>query len=154
MANNTDKDKTVTDNTDKRVEKEPFYHTSLSRRNWLVPALLVVIVILLAGMFASHRERQGVNGLPGRGQGLMTRHERRFLGQGLPGSNQNQLSGTVTAVNGSTFTIAGNGASNQVQTSSSTQYQGGNQVKINDTVVVFGTTSSGTFQASQVVINP
>jgi hypothetical protein len=157
MANNTKNDKTVTEDTDKKVEKQSHYNFSGTRRNWLVPALIVVIVLLLAGLVGGHwHERQGFGGVSGPGGRSMMHRERGFLNRGSlnSNSNQNQLSGTVTAVDGSTFTIAGNGASNQVQTSGTTQYQGGNQVKVNDTVIVLGTTSNGTFQATEVVINP
>jgi hypothetical protein len=66
----------------------------------------------------------------------------------------NSTRGVVTNVSGDSFTLAGNGATTQVKTSSSTQYRGGNQVKVNDTVIAFGTSSSGTLQAEQIIINP
>ncbi len=68
--------------------------------------------------------------------------------------SQDRLNGVVTAVNGTSFTVAGHGATNQVATSSSTQYTNGDQVKVNDSVIVSGTRSNGSLQASQIVINP
>lgn len=68
--------------------------------------------------------------------------------------NADATRGTVTNISGDSFTLAGNGAATQVKTSSSTQYRGGNQVKVNDTVIAFGTTTNGTLNATQVIINP
>jgi hypothetical protein len=62
--------------------------------------------------------------------------------------------GTVTSVSGDSFTLAGHGSTTQVKTSSSTQYKGGNQVKVNDTVIAFGATTDGTLDATRIVINP
>jgi len=130
------------------------------KKSWLVPVLVVIIVILLvAGIFgwaSNHRGRFG----PAGGFGSV-QARRGFAAGGLYGvgsggnaANQNRLQGVVTAVNGSSFTLAGNGTTNTVQTNGSTQYQNGNAVAVNDTVIVFGSVSNSTFTASQVVINP
>src|SRR5665213_602853 len=130
------------------------YVTAGNKRNWLAGGILVILVLLLVGALAHGRQ----NG-PGRfgknfgGYGMMQRHQGGFMQAGnFNGSNQNRITGTVTAVNGSTFTIAGGGSTNEVTTNSSTQYQGGAQPKVNDTVVVLGTINSGTFTATEVVI--
>jgi hypothetical protein len=68
--------------------------------------------------------------------------------------NDTHHSGVVTAVSGANFTIAGNGASTSVTTSSSTEYQGGNTVKANDSVIVEGTKTGDTIAATRVIINP
>jgi hypothetical protein len=129
-----------------------------NKRNWLVGGVLVILVLLLVGALAHGRnERPGRFGKNFGGYGMMQRQGRGFMGAGgnFGGTtNQNRITGTVTAVNGSTFTVAGGGSTNDVTTNSSTQYQGGAQPKVNDTVVVFGTTNNGTFTATQVVINP
>ena len=70
------------------------------------------------------------------------------------GTNHDRASGTVTAVSGSSFTLAGHGSSYSVQTDSTTNYEGSNSVKVNDTVIAFGTTNNGVLTATQVVINP
>jgi len=118
--------------------------------------LIVVLVLLLVGSVFHNRHESTVFGNPGGrtfnvmggGQG------HRFRGGAGGLNSQNRISGVVTAVNGSSFTLAGQGSSTQVQTDSSTQYQGGNQVKVNDSVIAFGTTSNGTFTATEVAINP
>jgi hypothetical protein len=66
----------------------------------------------------------------------------------------NHFDGVVTAVSGSNFTIGGSGASTSIVTSSSTTYQSGNTVKLNDSVVVIGTKSGDTITATRVIINP
>lgn len=68
--------------------------------------------------------------------------------------NQNLLRGVVTAVNGDSFTLAGNGATNTVQTTSKTTYSGGDKVSVNDTAAVAGTTNNGTFTATAIRVNP
>jgi hypothetical protein len=135
------------------------YTVFQNSRNWLVPALLIVIILLLIGMIA-HGRTDRLSRIDGKGFGggfsTMRGPERGFMRAGgkVGGSNQAQLRGVVTAVNGSTFTIAGGGATNDVTTNSSTQYQGGSQPKVNDSVLVSGTTNGGTFTATEVVINP
>jgi hypothetical protein len=95
------------------------------------------------GMFGMHERPFGGRGFGGGGQGMMPR-----------GDNENRLAGVVTAINGSSFTIAGGGSTNTVQANDSTQYTGADKVATNDSVVVVGTINNGTFTASQVVINP
>jgi hypothetical protein len=116
-------------------------------------AILLVVVIFAAGMHAAHREDR-----PGfvvhRGFGMQQR-----LGDARPGfmdnaQAQNRLVGVVTAVNGSSLTVAGNGATSTVNTSSSTRYRNGNATKVNDTVMILGTNNNGTWTAEQIVINP
>lgn len=128
---------------------------------WLLPVLVFVIVVFLAGLFggmvAYHHERQNTVLSPRLGEmrsGIIQRN-RTSDGFGMMNSNsQNAVSGVVTNVNGSSFTVAGNGSTQQVSTDSSTQYQSGNQVKVNDTVVVYGTTTNNTLTATQIIINP
>lgn len=62
--------------------------------------------------------------------------------------------GTVTSAKGGEFVVAGHGSTTTVKTDSSTEYRGGNEVKTNDTVVVWGQDSDGTLKADTVVINP
>jgi hypothetical protein len=71
-----------------------------------------------------------------------------------PGRNENRLSGVVTSVDGSNFTLAGGGATNTIQTDNNTKYSGGDKVATNDSVTAIGTTNNGTFTASQIIINP
>ena len=124
-------------------------------------AAAVVALILVFGVFV-------VGAIAGRASGdrFMGWHnsitikpgpammQRRGVSQGGLFSTTNHISGVVTAVNGDSLTVAGNGATNTVTTNSSTQYQGGGSVKINDTVIAFGSTSSNTFTATEVDINP
>lgn len=129
---------------------------------WLYGLLVLIVgvLIFIAGMAVAnhHNYRTGFFG-GGYNVGMFGRHGGMMgLRSGLDGTTtingQTRIKGVVTSVNGSSFTIAGNGSTTNVTTSSSTQYQGGNQVKQNDTVTVFGTTSNNTLSATEVVINP
>lgn len=119
------------------------------------------LVGLLGGMVAYHHERRNNityldgTGITLRDGGGIVRQTRSLGRFGIAGSNsQDTARGVITSVNGTNFTVAGNGSTQQVSTSSSTQYQGGDQVKVNDSVVAYGTTNNGTLSATQVVINP
>lgn len=147
-----------------RLEKEQGkseHHYDYRKSGWLLPVMIFVVVISLAGMFGSmvayHHERQNTVLSPrlgGMRSGIIQRN-RTSDGFGMMNSNsQNAVSGVVTNVNGSSFTVAGNGSTQQVSTDGSTQYQSGNQVKVNDTVVVYGTTTNNTLTATQIIINP
>lgn len=68
-------------------------------------------------------------------------------------SDSTRVSGVVTAINGSTLTVAGNGTTKQVTTNDSTTYYGAAQpVKVNDSIMITGTTSGDTFTAGRIVI--
>ncbi|MEI6237107.1 MAG: DUF5666 domain-containing protein [Candidatus Saccharibacteria bacterium] len=78
---------------------------------------------------------------------------RRLMGGGdMTENNQIVVNGVVTTINGQSFTIAGNGTTNTVQTNSSTQYSGSTKVSVNDSVTVSGSTNNSVFTATQVVI--
>jgi hypothetical protein len=126
---------------------------------WLLVlgGIVVLLVVFAIGMSAGrfNNGRFGMHGKGGRSGGFMMMQGRSGAGtSGRVGNSQDRITGTVTAVNGSNFTVAGHGSSYQVQTNSSTQYQNGSTVKVNDTIVAFGTTNSGTLTATLVAINP
>lgn len=130
---------------------------------WLygVLGVLIILVVFMAGMgIARHRQVARTGGfLSGPGSAKIGMRQRGFrtgggFGGGANSNGQSRTSGVVTAVNGSDFTLAGNGSTTNVTTNSSTQYQDGNQVKQNDTVIVFGTTANNTLTATSVIINP
>jgi hypothetical protein len=148
-------------------EKKSKSVTINTQRSWIygVGAVLILILVFMAGMGAAahHEEMKGKRGIftvqrgefgthmGGSPMGAGIRHE---LGSSTTSNGETRLSGVVTAVNGSSFTVAGSGATNNVTTNSSTQYQSGNQVKVNDTLLVTGTSSNGTLTATHIVINP
>jgi Domain of unknown function (DUF5666) len=146
-------------NTDERVTQ------TTPKTVWSHGTILFVVAVIVAGLIfaggmaaARHSSSDRVFNLNA-GSGFTGMRGGGFgrTGNGgimMSGNSQSNLRGVVTAVNGSDFTVAGNGATTQISTSSSTQYADGNQVKLNDSVVVSGTTSNGTLQASQIVINP
>jgi hypothetical protein len=138
-------------------------YVPVHHKRWFWPtAGIIVVLILIFGFLA--RLRWAWHGGPGyrlsRTGDLGARpfgHARidHFGGMGDGQlDSQNRLQGVVTAVNGSIITVAGHGSTNIIQTNGSTSYQNGNQIKINDSVIAFGATSSGTFTATRVVINP
>jgi hypothetical protein len=71
-----------------------------------------------------------------------------------PADGSTQVRGVVTAVNGNTLTVAGNGTTRSVTISSSTQYSGGLSVAVDDTIIATGSVSSTTFNATAIVVNP
>jgi hypothetical protein len=124
--------------------------------------VLIVAVVFVAGIFLGHAanlrktvhfSERGFTSIQSSGS---TTYIRQGFGQfsGSNTTNQSRIQGVVTNVNGSTFTVAGDGTTNIVQTNSSTQYTGGTTVAINDTIVVLGTINNSTFTASNVDINP
>ena len=123
---------------------------------WLIFGGITIFIIAFAIGFGSWRWHSNQLGLEsgGRFGRFMTHRMGWGDNDSVLSSSQDRVSGTVTAVNGSTFTVAGNGSSYQVQTNSSTQYQNGNSVKVNDTVIALGTTNNGVLTATQVAINP
>ena len=147
-----------TNRTDKIINIQP------QHRPWIY-AVVAVIALMIAFAIgvsaANHRDNrvfQNAKFTQGPGEaGLMPMGERHFTTGGGFGTGtgiQNRLTGVVTSVNGDTFTVAGGGSTNQVTTNSSTQYQNGSSVKVNDTVTVFGTISNNTLTATQIIVNP
>lgn len=69
------------------------------------------------------------------------------------GSTVTRLIGVVTQVNGDSFTIAGNGTTKTIKTDSNTVYNTTDKkVNVNDSVIVTGTDSNGTFTATFIRI--
>lgn len=144
--------------------KDNHYATYKLHKGWLwgLAALLAVILVFMFGVAAGqvHRDDGPVSiekgAMLGGGQQFGVRRTYGGFGTGSGGTlnSQTVIHGVVTSVSGSNFTIAGNGATTSVTTDSSTQYQNGNQVKQNDSVIVSGTSSSGTITATHVAINP
>ena len=123
----------------------------------LITVIILLALVLLGGAFSlgRHENRMMPGQFSTQKAGLLgTRPEfgrhmtRDFL------NNSNHVMGVVTQVNGDHFSVAGNGATKDVQTDSSTQYTGGSEVKVNDTVVIMGTTTNNQFTAERIVINP
>ncbi len=158
MAETTSK---TTKNDDKPAKTDS-WSTRQVPHSWLygLGGLLILLIVFAAGMgVAHHRTLARQNNImvgSGLARGFGTRQRGMMFGGGqqVNTDNQSRLNGVVTSVNGNSFTLAGGGTTNTVTTSSSTQYQGGSQVKQNDTVVVLGAISNGSFNATQVVINP
>jgi hypothetical protein len=145
----------TTDKSPDNDEVKPIYH-----KHWFWPALIIIGAVLFVafmasllavGMSARHFERE--HGLYHQRYPLMM-HKQGGNQSGNFTNNQSRIEGVVTQVNGSTFTIAGHGVTNDVDTNTSTQYSGGSQVRVNDTIVALGTVSGGRFTATHVILNP
>lgn len=137
----------------------PKSNTVTIHRNWAygVAGVLIILFVLMAsvGFARRHEEFKEAVPLGGFKTGLSTRPHHFMMGGGQTNVNTgDRVTGVVTAVDGSSFTLAGFGSTTNVTTNSSTQYQGGNTVKVNDTVAAIGTTSNGILTATQVSINP
>jgi hypothetical protein len=137
-----------------------YHHWHVRRRPAMIGGgLIALFLVFLFGAFVGR-----VSGLvhpfgPAGFRGVaIERQARAFdhmaMGGRLGTANEQRLTGVVTSVGDNTFTIAGSGSTNTVTTNGSTQYTNGTKASVNDTVVVVGTTSNGTFTATRVVINP
>ena len=144
-------------------EKANHYGAITRNHGWLygLVGLIILLLVFMAGLGIANHDRWGrnVNFVSKSSAMPLERHGRFMMGDGGFGNNttingQSRDEGVVTSVSGSSFTLAGHGATTSVTTNSSTQYQGGNTVKQNDTVVVWGTESNGTLTATAVSINP
>ncbi|HSX44840.1 MAG TPA: DUF5666 domain-containing protein [Candidatus Saccharimonadales bacterium] len=121
--------------------------------------VLVLLMVFCFGMAAQrvHREPAMTFGKFG-GIG-MTGPRSVHMGRGFGFNNPNAaaLTGKVTAVNGTSFTLDQNGSSKTIKTDDKTAFGGVgiNGLKTNDQVTIVGTTNSdGSVQASDVrVIN-
>lgn len=139
------------------TEEKQARSTSSWQKGWLVviAALVVLFIAFIVGIAAGRWGRTGYYMDGYRTGGYMMGGHRFMAGDGMFGQDyQTRVIGTVTAVNGSDFTVAGGGTTNSVKTDSSTQWEGGNSVKANDTVVAYGSVNNGTFTATLVQINP
>lgn len=148
------KDNETNNSTNKLSQERP-------GSSWLfgLVGLAALALIFIAGMsFADNHKMHNRLPLGGAGFAHMgdQRHggERGGLGGTMTKNGETRTSGVVTTVSGSNFTLAGSGSTTQVSTSSSTQYHGGNSVKQNDSVIVIGTKSGDTLNATNVAINP
>ncbi|MDB5183674.1 MAG: hypothetical protein JWO07_355 [Candidatus Saccharibacteria bacterium] len=127
-------------------------------------ATVVVVAVMIAGwmfILLHHQARPGMmNRFDGLSQsstgpgGFMGRGGMRHGGGGGT-IQQSAARGVVTAVNGDTITVSGEGKQVTVTKSSSTTISGDKtDVAVNDTVVVYGTTGSdGTVSATQILVH-
>jgi hypothetical protein len=135
-------------------------HVPLSnwRNPWVILASVLVLVFIVFGLISHAAVHFGpqmytrITGTSGpAGVGPWGPVGARRSVAIAPGSSEVQ--GVVTAVDGNKLTIAGDGTTSTVYTSSSTQYVGASSVAVNDTVDVTGTSSDGTFTATGISIN-
>jgi hypothetical protein len=135
-------------------------HVPLSnwRNPWVVLASVLVLVFIVFGLISHAAVHFGpqmytrITGTSGpAGAGMWGPEGARRSVAVAPGGSQVQ--GVVTAIDGTKLTIAGDGTTSTVYTSSATQYIGASSAAVNDTVDVTGTTSDGTFTASSIAIN-
>jgi hypothetical protein len=135
------------------------------RNPWVVLAgvLIVAFILLCAGSFdlsktytihAGYGSRGLISAGPGGGITKGMGFSRSGTGGFVYSSNANLVSGVVTAVNGSTLTVAGDGSTSSVDTTSSTSYTNAPSAVVNDTVIATGSTSGGTFTATRIIVNP
>lgn len=67
-------------------------------------------------------------------------------------ANEIKISGVVTAINGNTINVGGDGVSNTVYTDSQTVYSNSTKPSVNDTVRVLGSISNSKFTAQKISI--
>lgn len=137
---------------DERPATNPLYPSW--KNPWVILAAFLIAGFILFGVAAVHvvKRTQAVLARPGRASMMQPYGAGGYVRN--PASNGSIVEGVVTAANTAALTVAGNGTTSTVSTTSSTQYQGGSQAAVNDTVIVTGTTTNGTFTATKIVINP
>lgn len=69
-------------------------------------------------------------------------------------TNQIEITGVVSLINGNKVTVVGGGVSNIITTNSSTQYINGSSLAVNDSVDIIGQYSNNVLTASSITINP
>jgi hypothetical protein len=99
--------------------------------------------------------RLGPDGFYGQNTPMRGYH-RNNIYQSAPDTSQTsstRIVGVVSAVNGDTITIIGNGASKTVKTTDQTVYNtAAKKVNVNDSVVIDGITSGDVFTADSIAI--
>lgn len=134
---------------------------------WLIGGVLagIAIIALVCGMTWGMARRASLADIRFDDSMMMGHHrldDRSGRGSirgsgGIMGDNlasdSTRVTGVVTAIDGTTLTVAGGGVTKKVTTNDSTSYFGAAQpVKVNDTVMITGTTSGDTFAAGRIVI--
>ena len=155
--------KEVVETKEKSVDKSnaaPVAQSGMQNPLWWVlgTLLAVVFIILLAGAF---RQAFYFGGMDGRydnnHMGFNTvRSDRGGMRGGMmhDDNDNSRITGVITAIDGSTLTVAGEGTTKKVTTNDSTEYYGAAQpVKVNDTVRIMGSTTGDSFSASKVMIS-
>jgi hypothetical protein len=161
------KDTPVTDEKSTTVEtKTTKHHLHHSPLWWVLGTLAgVLVLMLIAGAVRHHMWQQRslttTDFRPGQSH-TGNRYDREgrggAFGGGMMGgttNNSTMVSGVITAIDGATLTVAGNGTTKAVITNDdTTEYFGAAQpVKVNDSVRITGTTSGDAFTATRVMIH-
>ncbi len=124
----------------------------------LIILVLLVIAFMVgvgAGRFSNRIHTQrfvGMSRFNGYSNGYSFQSSGPIFNNSI-GTNQLEITGVVTAVNGDKITVIGGGTSNQVTINSSTQYINGTSVAVNDTVDIIGQYNNNTLTATTVTIN-
>jgi hypothetical protein len=120
----------------------------------IIGGLIVLTLGFMLGSLSAYHltaRRQAIDTTILRNAGPYRAHDMRGGYNSTDGSNVTHLSGVVTQVSGATFTIAGNGTTKTITTTDSTVFNtGSKKVSVNDSVMVTGTDSNGTFTAIDV----
>ncbi len=155
--------KTVAPNDTLVVEKQ---RQSMSRRTgtWIIVVSSILVLMLIAGligasMLSRYARYNQFNGnyessmMSGWGGGRWHTNMPTVYIQTDTTNSTIQTTGVVSAVNGDSITIIGNGTSTTIKTSSGTTYNTvANKVNVNDTVIVTGVKSGDTFTANSIDI--
>lgn len=121
-------------------------------------AIIVVSWIAVASVVTNHRDRTqiGMNGSSFGAPSFEERREGGFGGRGgmRGGMTMNVTKGVVTAINGDTITVSGQGKQVTVKKTDDTVISGdGKSVAVNDTVIVIGDAEDDdTVTATRIVI--
>ncbi len=138
-----------------------------SRKPWIIAGIVGFVVLLLlfaalvAALHGAERFERRTPGMMGTSSYYGGRNGGMMRGPGLSEGGSStvggatRLRGVVTAIDGSTLTVAGEGVTTKVTTSDGTLYSGSAKpAKVNDTISVLGNkTADGSIAASQIVLS-
>ncbi len=164
MADKTQQEQVQTTTAEPELVPRPSaWQRARSSRLSLLPVLGLTALVLLLGVaftagswarhdsvaFGQHGAQQfdrdfmaGPHGMMGARGGMQDE-------TGMDSTDR--IAGVVTAVNGDTITVAGNGKTSKVTVTSTTTYGGAAKpAVVNDSILAFGTTSGDTFTATSV----
>lgn len=140
------------------VSAEPAPKKPISPLWWIFGTLLsVVVLIFILGAVKHAMYAYSDNVRFGKRDVHMM--DRRDMRESMRDSYREKssttlVSGVVTVIDGNTLTVAGSGTTKQVKTTDTTEYYGAaQQVKVNDSVRIIGTTEGEAFTATRVMIS-
>ena len=121
--------------------------------------LILLFIVFMFGMAAGRVSRQFYVRRSGNFHtmrnlnGFDWQSGQMYMSSPASSTNQLEITGVVSGINGDKVTVVGGGTSNVITTNSSTQYIGASAVAVNDTVSVVGEYNNNTLTATSITVN-